>query len=185
MTESRRARPDLVAAYQDELILALRWRDVRGDRIGEVLAEIESHTADSGESPYDAFGPPTAYAGEIADRLANTLSVVPLGWRNWLVAVAFGPAGFLLATGVWAVAADRSVLGVPGWLLVLVGVAAYLILWKALGDSRKGRIHDPRTGREWNLATPAWVGPVVIGLPLAMLVVSFILGLLVRGAPAP
>ena len=34
--------------YQTELIAALRRRNVSGVRIGEIVAEIESHTVESG-----------------------------------------------------------------------------------------------------------------------------------------
>jgi hypothetical protein len=53
-------------AYIDELVLALRLRDVPGDRIGEVVAEVEARVAESGEDPAVAFGPPEAYALEVA-----------------------------------------------------------------------------------------------------------------------
>lgn len=55
--------------YRARLLLALRMRDVPGVRIGEALAEVDSHVAETGEDPRDAFGDPVAYA----DRLAGSL----------------------------------------------------------------------------------------------------------------
>lgn len=51
-----------MADYRQALMLALRLRDVPGDRIGEILAEVESHVSDTGENPTEAFGPPREYA---------------------------------------------------------------------------------------------------------------------------
>lgn len=52
--------------YRDGLMMALRMRDVRGDRVGEVLAEVETHVAETGEDPREAFGEPREYAARIA-----------------------------------------------------------------------------------------------------------------------
>ena len=53
--------------YTRRLILALRLKDVPGDRIGEIVAEVESHVADTGEDPVEAFGTPRAYAASLVD----------------------------------------------------------------------------------------------------------------------
>ena len=67
--------------YVERLVLELRQRDVPGDRIGEVVAEVEAHVAESGETPEEAFGPPGEYAAHIRDTLGpgarNPLGVVP------------------------------------------------------------------------------------------------------------
>jgi len=55
--------------YRDELILALRLRDISGARVGEVLAEVEAHVAETGEDPMVAFGPPKEYAAKVAEQL--------------------------------------------------------------------------------------------------------------------
>lgn len=48
--------------WRQALLLELRMRDIPGTRIGEIMAEVDSHCADSGEDPRDAFGDPLAYA---------------------------------------------------------------------------------------------------------------------------
>lgn len=53
--------------YRRELLVALRLRDVDPDRIGEVLAEIGSHIAETGEDPREAFGAPADYARVVGD----------------------------------------------------------------------------------------------------------------------
>lgn len=95
--------------YRNELLLALRLRDVPGPRIAEALAEVDSHLSESGEDPLEAFGPPRAYAELVASALAGPGPFwrTSLGWtaagyaaaggrpvapghglRNWLAAVA-------------------------------------------------------------------------------------------------
>ncbi|HET9658282.1 MAG TPA: hypothetical protein VFP72_23220, partial [Kineosporiaceae bacterium] len=51
--------------WREALVLQLRLARVRGDRIGEVLAEVESHCAESGESPAEAFGDAEDYARKV------------------------------------------------------------------------------------------------------------------------
>lgn len=46
----------------DDFVVELRLMDVSGDVIGERLAEVEAHCAESGETPHEAFGEPNAYA---------------------------------------------------------------------------------------------------------------------------
>jgi len=52
--------------YSNELLLALRLRDVPGPRIAEALAEVQSHVSETGEEALEAFGPPRVYADELA-----------------------------------------------------------------------------------------------------------------------
>ena len=49
------ARPAL-AAYLENLTIQLRLLEVPGNRIGQILAEIETHVADTGFDAVDAFG---------------------------------------------------------------------------------------------------------------------------------
>ena len=64
-------------AWCDDLLLRLRMRDVPGARIGEVLAEVQSHVAETGEHPREAFGAPKEYADQVADALGAPRP----GWR--------------------------------------------------------------------------------------------------------
>ncbi|MDH5151625.1 HAAS signaling domain-containing protein [Kocuria palustris] len=49
----------------DDFILELRLRDVPGPRIGDHLAEVESHCIETGADPQEAFGDPREYAREV------------------------------------------------------------------------------------------------------------------------
>ena len=51
----------------DDFILELRLRDVPGARIGDHLAEVESHCIETGTDPKDAFGDAREYAQEVGD----------------------------------------------------------------------------------------------------------------------
>lgn len=65
MNSQRDATPTL-AAYLDNLLIQLRLLDVPGDRIGQILAEVETHVADTGLDPVVAFRSPRDYAATYA-----------------------------------------------------------------------------------------------------------------------
>jgi len=52
-------------AWCDAFVLELRLRDVPGPVIGDRLADVEGHCAETGEPPWEAFGPPTDYARDL------------------------------------------------------------------------------------------------------------------------
>jgi hypothetical protein len=56
---------DVTGPWHDTFITELRLREIPGDRIGEVLAEIDTHCADSGQTPAEAFGDPIVYAASV------------------------------------------------------------------------------------------------------------------------
>ena len=62
MTDTQATVPTVPPGWRDQLVLALRLRDVPGARIGEILAEVEEFCADSGVDAETAFGAPAAYA---------------------------------------------------------------------------------------------------------------------------
>ncbi|MER7076974.1 hypothetical protein SAMN02982929_05988 [Saccharopolyspora kobensis] len=55
--------------YRDELLVALRMHEISGERVGEVLAEVEAHVRETGEDPVEAFGKPRQYAAQVAEQL--------------------------------------------------------------------------------------------------------------------
>ncbi|MCY1157086.1 MAG: hypothetical protein MOP51_105 [Citricoccus sp.] len=86
--------PSVERGWVEDFVLEHRLLGVPGDRIGDALALIESHVAESGEPVREAFGDARAYARESApaDRVG--------GARNpgWLPGVGFGLAGMLLTS---------------------------------------------------------------------------------------
>ncbi|PKW12682.1 hypothetical protein A8926_0158 [Saccharopolyspora spinosa] len=55
--------------HRDELLIALRMHEISGERVGEVLAEVEAHVTETGEDPVEAFGRPREYAAQVAEQL--------------------------------------------------------------------------------------------------------------------
>ncbi len=69
--------------WERDFVLALRSRNVTGADIGSALTEVQSHCAETGQSPAEAFGPPLAYAASLAlpdlePRQTRTLATVAL-----------------------------------------------------------------------------------------------------------
>jgi hypothetical protein len=110
------------AAWQSELVLALRLRDVPGPRIGEVLAEVEAHCADSGQSPAEAFGDPEAYAAEV------TPGWQPPPARSWLLQAVATPLGVTaLLSGAAASGRSAGVTVTVGGLLSVAVTVALIV----------------------------------------------------------
>ncbi|MEV0703443.1 hypothetical protein AB0I53_36775 [Saccharopolyspora sp. NPDC050389] len=78
--------------YRDELTIALRMHEISGRRVGEVLAEVEAHVAETGEDPVEAFGRPREYAAQVAAQLDRAT-----GKRSTMEVVASGAAVAALA----------------------------------------------------------------------------------------
>ncbi|SFP09650.1 hypothetical protein SAMN05660464_2037 [Geodermatophilus dictyosporus] len=140
--------------YRRQLVQALQAGGVPPGRIGEVVAEVESHVADTGEDPREAFGPAREYAAAVAGPPSP-------GSRVWLgVVLALSAAcGWLIAEGVFGVVRNEPVLGLPeGWALV----AGWLLWAPAVLAQLRSRppVPDPLTGRPM---TPGR-GQVVLGM---------------------
>lgn len=52
----------LMDEWRDDFVTGLRLRGVPGRQIGEALAEVDAHCADSGQAPGEVFGDPAGYA---------------------------------------------------------------------------------------------------------------------------
>lgn len=160
--------------YSDELLLALRMRDVPGPQIAEALAEVRSHVAETGEDPRDAFGPPTAYALEVAAALGGPVEPGS-SWRGtdtWSTA-AYGlgaaAGSWLLLNGALASRShERGVLGLPPVVPLLLGLVVLVAV--AVGLGRLARrdgvpVLDPLTGQDMTPPLPRWVLPAMIAPP--------------------
>lgn len=147
MTQPRPAATPLTA-YRESLILALRLRDVPGDRIGEIVAEVESHVTDTGEDPTEAFGAPGAYAA------SATEGHRPDSWWSTAFTIAWAlSAGWFLAQGVFAVVLRHEYRGQSGWWFIALGLAIGLPGAIALAR-RSTPVRDPRTGADMVPANP-------------------------------
>ena len=158
--------------YTQRLILALRLKDVPGDRIGEIVAEVESHVADTGEDPVEAFGTPRAYAASLLEEhrpdpwWVTTLSIATSGVAGWLLAQ--GTLTLLFGTEYW---------GQPGWvwlgLGLVIGIPGGISVWR-----RSSRVRDPRTGADLVPFSPGAVlvlhGTPILFAALAYLVIRIV-----------
>ena len=127
--------------YVRQLLTALRTREVPAARIAEVVAEVESHLAETGEDPVDAFGAPREYAAAVAGEDSRSfLGTVPAALLGGLT------GGAVALTTFAVVERDDRVLGVP----LAVAIVASLALTAAtavLAQRQYRPVLDPRTGR--------------------------------------
>jgi hypothetical protein len=166
-----------VRTYRQELLVALRMRQVEPDRIGEAVAEVESHVADTGEDPREAFGP----AREYARRFPSPLDRTPPARRrlvNVREAAVGGVVGLLGAMGAMGLVYDEPFLGIPAvaCLAISVVLAALAI---ATMVRRGGTARDPRTGEA--IGSTATTNALIIGgFYVGLLVVVAVVALLTR-----
>jgi hypothetical protein len=176
-------------SWCDDLVLALRVRDVPGARIGEVLAEVQSHLAETGEHPREAFGTPKEYADKVAGALGASRRGLSAGLRSvggggLGVTVACGLGSFLLADGLWSLGAgEPSVFGLPAWLATVVAVlvlgACGVHLAATSRHDRGDAVIDPRTGAEM-VPFARWRVALLVAFPVVALVLMLVGGYLTR-----
>lgn len=133
--------------YTQSLTTWLQLREVDGERIGEIVAEVQVHVAESGEDAEAAFGPARRYA----EQFGSAPRYWGLNRRTVLVGAVSGVGGALLADGFFAsVLGGDAVLGLPGWVAVVVGLALLTAVFvrlpvNAVVDPRRpGRRGHPR-----------------------------------------
>lgn len=179
MTRTRRGRT-AEQTYREQLTYHLRMRDLPGDRIGEALAEVEAHTAETGEDPQEAFGPAKQYAREVAAAVGVTrgswrldpgtiVSALVIGALSWI-------STMLLAGGILALAGS----GDPDWglsarwelSLGVVGAAVTTAVVTVVSYRRDDPVRDPRTGTSETL--PRWVLPALFVGLYALVCVLFL-----------
>jgi hypothetical protein len=149
--------------YRQQLVVALRTYHVPAARIGEAVAEVESHLADTGEDPVDAFGEPDEYARALSR--SGTGRARASRWTNFVVGV--------VAFGATAVATSALLNG--RWLPAAGAALAIAVLggWLYLTRDRH-RIVDPRTGGTLRLPVPRWAF-VVMAVAVAGLLATGLL----------
>ena len=184
-----RTMKDTHQAWCDDLVLALRLRDVPGPRIGEVLAEMQSHVAETGEDPRSAFGTPRQYAAEVAGALGMPRAGLRTAFRSvrrsdLVIALVCGLSSSLLAHGLWSLGAgELSVLGLPAWAATLIGAlglgACALRFVASARHPSDDAVIDPRTGADM-LTFGRGRLAVLVALPLTALVLMVVGGSLTR-----
>lgn len=125
----REMTPHLEPAWVETFVVEQRLLGVPGERIGDALATVESHVAESGETALGAFGDPRSYAREMsqpAHRQSPSVDrVTVVGSVAALLAIILVPR----ALGAWLRGEEVSVtVGDLMVLVLLVGFCAVLFL---------------------------------------------------------
>jgi hypothetical protein len=174
-------------SYRNDLLMALRLKDVSGPRIAEVLAEVDSHVQETGESPVEAFGPPKDYAHEVVTALRPDDATGMFMW-DWGRAAVTGLGSFagavLLIEGlITSIAGGPGPSGLPpvvavvAGLILLVGIAFSLVRsTRRSGD----RVIDPRSGEDMTPPLPRWAIGTLIAAPVLAVVLAVGISLLAR-----
>ena len=154
--------------YTRALMVALRARHVSSERIGEVVADVESRVAETGEDPREAFGPPQRYAAAVAGRRVAEDS------STWVAIALGGASGWMLAHVAFAIVnREPEVYGQSTWLAVLEALA--LAAGAAIAAHRLYRpVVDPRTGSR-RLTGGGWPTSAVLVAGTALVVVLAVL----------
>ncbi|AXH96095.1 hypothetical protein [Ornithinimicrobium avium] len=116
-TDYHRLAPSAEKDWVEAFVLEQRLLGVPGDRIGDALAVVESHVAESGEGAQEAFGEARAYARQTADgRKVDDLAPA------WVAGVVLGLLGMLVTlAGVSPWLAGEARLEITlGWVATLV-----------------------------------------------------------------
>jgi hypothetical protein len=172
--------------YRSRLLLALRLRDVPGPRIAEALAEVDSHVADTGEDPTEAFGSPADYARRLhgaldPDAVTGLRGFLRgLTWGHLVIAVLSLTGAGLLTNAVGALGSGAArTLGLPTPLALVLGVtllSRMVALVVRAGRQERDPVLDPRTGADMVPPQPRWATALTFGYPVVMLVAVFVLG---------
>lgn len=111
--------------WQRDVALLLRHRGADGARIGDVLAEVEAHCADSGQTPREAFGEPVDYAASL-----HLPTTKPTNWTTTVILPVLGLViGINLTLGAvlhWSSGVAITV-GDVASMVVFIGFVALLI----------------------------------------------------------
>ena len=160
-TDYLRLAPNVESDWVEQFVLEQRLLGVSGKHIGDSLAVVQSHVAESGESARAAFGDAQAYA--VADAPEQKLGHIDSGW---VLGIVLGLAGMLLSN-VGALAAfsgDGSLAVTVGMLVVgtmIAGVLA-LVLRAPRTMLRSLAAHPVRSWTGWMLFLAATVAALLV-----------------------
>ncbi|MCB0881740.1 MAG: hypothetical protein KDC33_05920 [Thermoleophilia bacterium] len=149
----RTASVGMTKAWRDRAALELRIRGASGGTIGDALAVVDAHCADSGQAAEEAFGTPRAYAESVplSDDERRRLSPAMLA-RHAVPSVA-GLAGMLLAFAV----VDAVHAGDPVAIRAGVALAIAVMLCAAVALVAMGRV----------FLRHLWAGALLVATALA------------------
>ncbi|MEL4358708.1 MULTISPECIES: hypothetical protein [unclassified Luteococcus] len=94
--------------WLDEMVIELRLREINGTAIGDAVAAVETHCAESGERPAEAFGNPREYARALDFAPSQISDTSAQSWAKVLAPIAAGMVGVSLAPGIVRALFDHS-----------------------------------------------------------------------------
>ncbi|MCU1407436.1 MAG: hypothetical protein JWQ43_3739 [Glaciihabitans sp.] len=117
-----------LAEYLSDLEDALDLRSVPQVLIVDIVRQVQSHTEESGDSPYESFGSPTDYARRMVPE--SSMAAFWILIASTVVLTLGG--GWLLVHGVISLIGGRTILwGIHPLFGIVVGGAA-IIVWMAI-----------------------------------------------------
>lgn len=161
--------------WRDALLFQLRMKDVPGDRIGDILLEVESHLRETGESPENAFGDAKAYANERAASEVTSHAPVKTGkgaGLGLIAAASFAGSYMYTAGAIGAGRGEDTVLWLPPIATLLIGAA---ILAGVLMQLPVDLIRHPVTREPLFGAWKNWRW-IVVGIVAVLGVLLYLLG---------
>ena len=160
-----RLTPHVDRDWRERFVMELRLAGTPGARIGDALATVDAHCAESGESTAEAFGDPVGYARQLLGVESSRVRLRP----RLVIGLTFGLLAMLTlprAVEDWAHGERFTVtagdLVVAGTLALLAG----LLFWRP----------EPLLG--WFYRHPA----TSFSLPFAVLIVMLVPAALLQGA---
>lgn len=184
-SDSSAMAPHANPAWVDDFVVEQRLLGVPGTRIGDALATVEAHLAETGESATDAFGPPKEYARTLAeseDSGSSGLGTVTI------IAVVLGVAGLVLLPRSFEAWLEGGLVTVTiGDLVVLVVLAGLVAVLLAVPDTvmrfliehkMSSLLFGPILVVGFVVAMLAWRDPVA-GLATTPVMLLAVLGLVV------
>lgn len=125
--------------YAADLREILELRDVPAEAATQIVREVQSHVAESGEDPVAAFGTPGEYADNFAPK-----SRMARFWMLILSSVILASGGtYVLITGVFALQAPgHDLWGLSPWIRIVIGaagIASFIALVLIAGARSKRR----------------------------------------------
>ncbi len=175
--------PHLDPQWHDAFMLELSARGASGRRVGELLAEVETHCAESGEAAHDAFGAPEAFARSwpLSDEEERRATLAGLAR---IAAPSFAGLMALLLTGplVLAWRTGDPVEISSGILLVFLAIGAVVLVFVRLGAWLVRRRAALVIGAWVVGAAMFWLGTFIgpsLHLPLLLAAALVVVGLTV------
>lgn len=127
--ESNTRTPHIDSKWRDDFILEQRLADQTGAQIGDALATVDAHCAESGESADEAFGDPSAYSRSL---VGDTVGGPTRLAARTVVGIACGLLSLLLvprAVDAWIEGADFTVTAGDLVAAVIVAMLAAAVFW--------------------------------------------------------